>query len=187
MYFFRSRDESLLLGVVYAAALAVRLPKQLTVREVFPLCMLYLFLLVLSEAPTRLFTFSLIYTTRALILFRGLVVSLAAIQSHDGPTERKELTWTLGLTLEFILSTILVYSTFQPISPTTVSVVLTGIGGVLMLFTFLFTPFWIPGLLFGALSFSPITRLWGILGFVLLALYESNFSQKSRNLTTRIL
>jgi hypothetical protein len=116
MYFLRAHDESLLLGALYAAALSVRLPKQLTVRELFPLFMLYVFLFVLSEAPTRLFTFSLIYTTRALILFRGLVVSLAAIQSHDGPTERKELTWTLGLTLEFILSTILVYSTFQPIS-----------------------------------------------------------------------
>ena len=181
LMYFRSHDESLLLGVIYGAALALRLPKQLSVRELFPLVMLFLFLLVLSEAPTRLFTFSLIYTTRALILFRGLIVSLAAIQSRDTETERKEDTWTVGLTLEFILSTILVYSTFRPVSVDTLKIVQFGFGGVLMFFTSIFTPFWIPGVMLSALSFSPTTRIWGILGFGLLALYESNFSQRSRN------
>jgi len=149
--------------------------------------MLFLFLMVLAEAPTRLFTYSLIYTTRTLILFRGLIVSLNRIQASKEPMPRSEVTWATGLTVEFFVSAIFVYSTFRPANPEVLAVGGHLLGSTLMVFTSLFTPYLIPGLVLGAFSFSPMFRIWSIVGFGLLAVYESNFSQRARSAAPRIL
>jgi hypothetical protein len=173
-----------MLGLLYGAVLSIRLPKDLSMRELFPLVMLFLFIMVLAWAPTRLFTFSLIYTTRALIVFRGLIAVLNRIQAAKGPTEKNQITLTIGFTLEFMVSAIFVYSTFRPVSPDVLAVGSHILGSGLMIFVSLYTPFWIPGVALGALSFSPTLRIWSIVGFGLLAVYESNFSPRARSTLT---
>ena len=183
LLYLRTPEESLLLGLLYGAALSLRLPRGLSPREIFPLLMLFLFLMVLALSPTRLFTFSLIYTTRALILFRGLIVTLSRIQSSKSSTQKSEVTWSIGLTLEFFVSAIFVYSTFRPANPEVLAVASHLLGSTLMVFASLFTPFMIPGLVLSVLSFSSTLRVWSIVGFGLLAIYESNFSQRARGAT----
>lgn len=187
LLYLRTPDPSLLLGVVYGSALSMRLPLSLSVRDLFPLVMLFIFLLVLNESPTRLFTVSLIFTTRALIVFRGMIITLVQIQSSKKSVEKNQVTWVTGLTFEFLLSAILVYSTFRPVMPEILDVDRTLVGGVLIVVTCIGMPYWIFGLILGALSFLPMTRNWAIIGFGLLAFYESNFSPRSRNTAARVL
>jgi hypothetical protein len=183
LLYLRTPEESLLLGLLYGAALS----KDLTPREIFPLLMLFLFLMVLAETPARLFTFSLIYTTRALILFRGLIVSLAKIQTSKTETDKSQITWCVGMSLEFFVSAIFVYSTFRPANPEVLAISGHLLGSTLMVFTSLFMPYLIPGLVFSAFSFSPQFRVWSIVGFGILAVYESYFSKRARSATPRIL
>jgi hypothetical protein len=187
LLYLHTPQESLILGLLYGAALSLRLPKEISPREIFPLLMLFLFLMVLAETPQRSFTFSLAYTTRALILFRGLIVTLARIQTSKAPTERSQATWALGLTLELFVTAIFVYSTFRPANPEILAVGSHLFGSTLMVFASLFTPFMIPGLILAAFSFSPMLHIWSMIGFGLLAVYESNFSQRARSAAPRIL
>jgi hypothetical protein len=187
LYAFRSPEEGLLFGLLYGAVLALKLPKTSVVRELFPLVMLFLFLIVLSQAPTRLFTFSLIYTARALILFRGMIMLLLQLQNKHAAFERKDWSGVLGFAAEFALTVVFAYSTFQPVGIDTLNFAHIALGGTIMVLSSLFTPYWIPGVLFGALSFYPTTKLWGIIGFGLLAVYESYFLQRARSAPSTIL
>ena len=163
--------ESLLLGLIYASAFSLRFPKDLSVRELFPVLMIFLFLIVLSEVPFQSFSLLLLFTTRALILFRGLLISAMRL--------KKQGTWKIGLSLELILSVVLVYSRFKPVPSLVLEYGQNTLGSILIIFASAFTPYWVPGMLLGAISLSPSYRIWGIMGFGIIAAYESNLAKRT--------
>jgi hypothetical protein len=182
--YLRSPELSLLLGIVYASVMSLRLPTRLSARELFPLVMLFLFLFVLSATPPRLFTISLIYTTCALIVFRTMIIILQVIQNSRSDTERSTFTLVGGLAFEFLLSAILVYSTFKPVDGAFLNADHFLQAGVLLILSSVLMPYWIPGVILGLVSFYEPFKIWAIMGFALLAFYESNFSKRSRNTLT---
>ena len=183
----RSPEVSLLLGMVYAAVFSLRLPERLSARELFPVVMLFLFLIILASSPPRLFTISLIYTVRALLTFRAMIITLQLIQNSKNGTDKQTFAWVVGLAIEFMCSAILVYSTFRPVAPSILEADQFVAGGLLMVLSTVLMPYWIPGVILGALSFYEPARFWAIIGFALLAAYESNFSKRPRNAPARVL
>jgi hypothetical protein len=179
--YWHSPEPSLLLGIIYGSAFALRFPKQLSAKILFPFVMLFLFLMVLNGAPTKAFTMVLIYTVQALLVFRAMLLTLGEIQLSRASTSPSQISWIVGLTLELAFSVLLIYSSFKPVSPNLLGLRGQILGGPLIILTSLFMPYWIFGVILGALSFVPKFRIWVIIGFGLLALYESNFSKKSRN------
>lgn len=113
---FKSADEAVLCGLVYATALGLNLSSHTRPRDLFPLVMLFLFLIVLTQVPVRQFTSSLIYTVRGLILFRALVLCLSEIQASQFPTPQSTLAWIGGLSLSFTATVLLIYSSFKPVT-----------------------------------------------------------------------
>ena len=177
-----SPSEGVLVPSFYAALFAFRLPRELKPKDLFPLIMLFLFLLILSEAPTRLFTSSLIYAAQGLILFRGLLLVLVQIQNQKEKVKKETLLFISGLSFEFILVAIMLYSTFKSVSPIVLTDVrLLRVAPLLLLGTWATRLQWAGGVL-AILCFIPLTHVASILLFgagVLvygIKTHEQNFS-----------
>ena len=110
---FHSQSEAILSGVIYSFVYAFRFHRDISVKALFPLIMLFIFLLVLTEAPERAYTLTLVYTVRLLILFRGLMLILNQIQNSETKVPKTEFIFILGTTIELGLVGILLYSTFK--------------------------------------------------------------------------
>ncbi len=149
---FRSTEEAVICGTLYAALLGYKLSAETRPRDLFPLAMLFLFLIVLTQIPPRLFTASLIYTVRSLILFRALIVSLNEIQLSKASTPRSSIAWISALTVSLFASALLVYSTFRPVPEALIHFAHYFVAAPLMIIGTLFTPLAVPGVALGLLS-----------------------------------
>ena len=109
-------SELVVSGAIYSFVYAFNF-NRISVKSVFPLVMLFLFLIVLSEVPERAYTLTLIFTVRLLVVFRGLMLILTQIQNADAPASKSELGFVVGLTIELALLAVLLYSTFKFLSP----------------------------------------------------------------------
>ena len=104
-------------GAVYAFVDAFILPKTLSMRAIFPLTMLFLFLLILSEAPEKVYTLTLYYTVRLLIVFRSLLLLLADIRDTEEKISKAAIFAITGLAVELGLVAVFLYSAFKPVDP----------------------------------------------------------------------
>ena len=152
LFLFRTHEEAILCGLLYSALLGFRISPLAKARDLFPLGMLFLFLIVLTQIPPRQFTTSLLYTVRSLILFRTLVLELNAIQTAKSPSSKSALPWIIGLMVSLFASAVLLYSTFKPVSEGVLSAEHYLLAAPLMILGTLYTPLMIPGLALGLLS-----------------------------------
>ncbi|MBC7398257.1 MAG: hypothetical protein H7333_12515 [Bdellovibrionales bacterium] len=173
VFLFRSMEEGVLCGVLYAALLGVKLPHDLRPRDLFPLVMLFLFLMVITLIPQRLFTASLMYTVRSLILFRALVATLNGIQGSKRATPKAAIAWIAGLTLSLGASALLVYSTFRPVGEPLVHFAHYFVFAPLMVLGTLFTPLAVPGAILGLSSLFPLVQWESIVLFAVMEIVDS--------------
>lgn len=114
---FQFHSEAVLSGVIYSFVYAFRFRQDLKLKEAFPILMLFLFLMILIETPERAFTFTLIYTVRVLIVFRGLLLLLVRIQNLKAKVPNSDLISVLGLTTELAIVSTFLYACFKFVDP----------------------------------------------------------------------
>jgi hypothetical protein len=90
-----------------------------TLAESFPLLMLILFLMILCAAPHRSTSEALFFTAAGLISFRIFTLILKRVQTSRNAIPKVIQGLMLGLLIEILVNAIQVYSTFRPVSPTT--------------------------------------------------------------------
>ncbi len=117
LFLFRSPVEMVICGAVYAFVDAFVLPRRLSMGAIFPLSMLFLFLLILSETPERLYTLTLYYTVRLLIVFRSLLLLLGEIRDSEEKTSKAALLAISGFAVELGFVAVFLYSAFKPVDP----------------------------------------------------------------------
>jgi hypothetical protein len=78
----RGVSDGFLAGMVFSGFLALRFREALLPQKLFPVFMLFLFLLGIGHTPSRDFTPTLSYTTQFLICLRMLFLILGEIQSQ---------------------------------------------------------------------------------------------------------
>ncbi len=175
-----SPSEVSLVTAFYAAVFAFRLPRDVTAKALFPIGMLFLFLVVLSEAPVRLFTPSLIYAAEGLVLFRGLLILLNQIQNQKEKIGRDTTLLVIGLCFEFALTAIFLYSTFKFVSIETLSYARILRLAPLLFFATFSTPLQWMGLALSILCFVPLTHAASVFLFVACVLiYGIKFNGKN--------
>ena len=114
----RGPTDLLICGAAYAFVDAFVLPKSVSVKSIFPLGMLFLFLLILSEVPEKVYTATLYYTVRGLIVFRSLMLLLSEVQESEEKTSKALIATVVGFALELSLVAVLLYSSFKHVDPT---------------------------------------------------------------------
>jgi hypothetical protein len=114
---FRGASDGFQAGLVFSGFLALRFREKLSVRRLFPIFMLFLFLLGLGHTPSRDFVPTLSFTAEALIALRLLLLVLGGIQTRTRPVSPGTKVLVLGLILEALVSAGLAVSTFRLFDP----------------------------------------------------------------------
>jgi hypothetical protein len=116
---YRGAVEGFLAGLVFSAFLALRFRAPLPPRRLFPLLMLFLFLLGIGHTPSRDFIPTLSYTTEALLSLRLLLLVLEEVRDreHGRSAPAGGLVPVFALLVETLVSAGLSVSTFRLIDP----------------------------------------------------------------------
>ena len=123
-YFAFGRADSMIAGAVLSAIAGFRIPGRVPPKKVFPLFMVFLFLLVIGVLPYKATTGTLIHTATFLLSFRILILLLTSIQSAARPVDRSSLSLIFALVLQGFVSLFLVFSGFKLFSAPVLSVLL---------------------------------------------------------------
>lgn len=112
-FLLRSPSEALWSGLIYSLSYAIYFHRPLRPRVLFPLGMLFIFLLVLTQVPEKAFTNSLVITVQVLIAFRGLLLAMMEMQKSKESLHYSRILFVAGLSVEFGMNAFLLWSTFR--------------------------------------------------------------------------
>lgn len=113
----RGPTEGFQAGMVFSGFLAFYFQEEISARRLFPIFMLFLFLLGIGHTPSREFIPTLSFTAEALIALRLLLLVMSRIQERTGPVSPGIWVLISGLIVEIGASAGLAASTFRFISP----------------------------------------------------------------------
>ncbi|NDF15564.1 hypothetical protein EB061_09630 [bacterium] len=115
---YRGQGEGFLAGLLFSAFLALRFRAPIPPRRLFPIFMLFLFLLGIGHTPSRDFSPALSYTAEALIALRVLLLCLLEIRElQERPGRAGVPVLVFALLGEVLASTGLAVSTFRLMDP----------------------------------------------------------------------
>jgi hypothetical protein len=179
-YFGLGRADSMVAGAVLSAVAGFRIPGRVSPGKLFPLFMVFVFLLVIGVLPYRATTGILIHTASFLLSFRILILLLASIQTAARQVDRASLTVIIALVTQGFVSLFLIFSGFKSFDPSLVSLALMVNLKVLAVVATFFTPLrWVGlgfGILLAGVHFFPAWQNTSGVLLILLALIEFGFS-----------